>query len=86
MESKVDATTAHRAYANIIAAGEPVDGGRQLGPLTAFTDHDGYGFTLTNGSASARVLFHNKVAIDTPHRNALQRFVQQLVQVAEDAH
>ncbi|MEM6709227.1 MAG: DUF3081 family protein [Pseudomonadota bacterium] len=84
-ETKVDAATAYRAYANILERGARTGDGHELGGLTALTDYDGYGFTLTDGHVSARILFHSKVAIETPNSRSLMRFVQQLEAIAGDA-
>ena len=47
----------------------------------ALTDPDGYGVTLTDGTVSARVLFHNRVAIQTPSSRALMRFRRRLADI-----
>ena len=82
MEAKIDIATAYRAYSRILAAGEPVDGGRRYAGLVAYTDHDGYGVTLAADGVSARLLFHSQVKVDAPSRFALHRFAQRLKDVA----
>ena len=88
MDAKIEVATAYRAYAQILSAGEQVASdphhrdGRRLDGLTAYTDHDGYGVTLTNGTASARLLFHSKIEFDAPSSSALQLLSQQIASTA----
>ena len=82
MDAKIHVATAYRAYRNILAAGEPHDGGRRFEGLSAYTDHDGYGVTLSDDYVSARLSFHNKIRIDAPSSQALRRFVKRLNEVA----
>jgi hypothetical protein len=86
-ETKVTADLALRVYQKILAhAGRQGDGPAWHG-VTALTDPDGYGVTLTDSTVSIRVLFHNRVAIQTPSSRALMRFRKRLADIdAEIAH
>ena len=80
-ETRITADLALRVYQKIVdQAGSP----GQAPPLrgvSALTDPDGYGVTLTDGAVSVRVLFHNKVAIQTPSSRALTRFRKRLIEI-----
>lgn len=82
LERKIDARVALLAYQKIVEKGERDGDITRLGDLTARSDFDGYTIILSDGTVTARVLFHNKVAIDTPNGKALERFVQRLQDVA----
>ena len=80
-ETKITADLALRVYQKILA-----QVGRQTEPpawqgVEAHTDPDGYGVTLTDGTVSVRVLFHNRVAIQTPSSRALMRFRKRLAAI-----
>ena len=81
-EAKIDAALALTAYQKIINHGEKVRAGHQLLGISALTDPDGYGVTLTDGGTSARVLFHNQIALETRSKPALRAFRQKLVEVS----
>lgn len=53
--------------------------------VTALTDPDGYGITLTDGTVSVRLLFHNQVAIQTPSSRALIGFRKRLADIDSGA-
>jgi hypothetical protein len=80
-ETRITADLALRVYQKILAGAD----GRGQAPasqgVTALTDPDGYGVTLTDGTVSARVLFHNRVAIQTPSSRALMRFRRRLADI-----
>ena len=77
-ETKITAETALRAYQVISDRGTPVGGGREYAGVRAELDHDGYGVTIGDGIVTVRVLFHNKVSIDTPNSRSLTRFRKRL--------
>lgn len=79
-ETKITADLALRVYQKILAAPEAGKPTARNG-ITALTDPDGYGVTLTDGTVSARVLFHNRVAIQTPSSRALMRFRKRLTDI-----
>jgi len=81
-ETKISAELALKAYQQVVDAGESVDGGHEWQGLRALLDPDGYGVTLTDGIVSLRVLFHNRVAIDTPNSRSLMRFRKKLESIA----
>ena len=67
-----------RAYQQIIDRGRRCGEARCLGGLQAVSDYDGYGITLSDGAVNARLLFHGRIAIDTPNRRALNQFLKRL--------
>jgi hypothetical protein len=83
-QTKVDARLALRAYQAVIDAGTRDDDWTRLGELAVATDFDGYTVTLTDGSVTARVLFHSRVAIDAPGGRALENFVRLLEKVVDE--
>ena len=80
-ETKIESGLVLRAYQKIVDQGERQGATHVLGGLTASSDYDGYGITLSDGAVSARVLFHNRVQIDAPSRKALETFRQRLHRV-----
>lgn len=86
MDSKIDIADAYRAYNRILTAGTGDGDARHYRGLTAHTDFDGYGVTLSDGIVSARLLFHSRLQVSARDRRALQRFVRLLTEIAaEDA-
>ena len=83
-ETRITAELALRAYQKILDAGERFDGEFRLKGLSAVEDFDGYGITLKDDAVTLRVLFHNRVAIDTPNRRALARFRKRLRNLVRD--
>jgi hypothetical protein len=80
-ETKITADLALRVYQKILAqVGRQADAPSWQG-VTAHTDPDGYGVTLTDGIVSIRVLFHNRVAIQSPSSRALMRFRKRLAAI-----
>jgi hypothetical protein len=73
-EVNIDAATLMRAYQMIMKRGVLSGGKTVLGDWTVETDHDGYGITLSDGVVRVRVLFHNRVGIESPSRSALAEF------------
>lgn len=45
-----------------------------LGDLRAGSDFDGYTVFITDQVTTARLMFHSKLALDTPSRRALEQF------------
>ncbi len=80
-ETKVTADLALRVYQKILAQAERSEAAPAWKGVTALTDPDGYGVTLTDGTVSIRVLFHNRVAIQTPSSRALMRFRKRLADI-----
>ena len=78
-ETKISAALVLRVYQKIVDDGA-------LNGITALTDPDGYGVTLTDGTVTARVLFHNRVAIDAPGSRALMRFRRKLTDIDRLPH
>ena len=75
-ETRITADLALRVYQKILDQQASSFRG-----VSALTDPDGYGVTLTDGAVSVRVLFHNKVAIQTPSSRALTRFRKRLLEI-----
>ena len=67
-----------KAYQQIIDHGHRSGEAHCLGGLQAVTDYDGYGITLTDGVVCARLLFHGRIAFDTPNRRALDNFLKRV--------
>jgi len=85
MDSKIDIADAYRAYNRILTDGTRDGDARHYRGLTAYTDFDGYGVTLSDGLVSARLLFHSRIKVSAPDRRALQRFVRLLKELAAEA-
>ena len=81
-ETKIESGLVLRVYQKIVDQGERQGATHILGSLTASSDYDGYGITLSDGTVSARVLFHNRVQVDTPNRKALETFRQRLLRAS----
>lgn len=80
-ETRISADLALRVYQKIL---DRAAGGQQPPAwqgVSALTDPDGYGVTLTDGTVSARILFHNRVAIQTPNSRSLMRFRRRLADI-----
>ncbi len=82
-ETKILSAQALRAYQYIIDHGERDQGGHVLCGITAQTDYDGYSMTLSDGETTLRLLFHNKIRIDTSGRRALLAFRKKLAALKE---
>lgn len=80
-ESRITADLALRVYQKILDQPEPDRQAPALKGVSALTDPDGYGVTLSDGTVSVRVLFHNRVAIQTPSSRALMRFRKRLLDI-----
>ena len=80
-ETRITAALALRVYQKILAQAERRGELPALRGVTALTDPDGYGVTLSDGIVSIRVLFHNRIAIQTPSRRALMRFRKRLTDI-----
>ena len=81
-ETRIDAKLALRVFQWVCERGERTAGGSyEFDGLTA-RDVDGYSAMLTDGTVTVNILFHSKVALDTPNRRALVRFHRRLVQAA----
>ena len=81
-ERKIDVRLALRAYQNMLEFGVRDADGHHLDGLTANADFDGYTVTLSDGVVTIRLLFHSRVAIDTPSGRALEAFIERLQRVA----
>jgi hypothetical protein len=79
---RLDYARGLRAFQRIVDRGTRRDGAYCLGALRAWTDHDGYGITLSDGVVEARLLFHGRIAIAAPHRRALRDFFRRLEKLA----
>jgi hypothetical protein len=80
-ETQITADLALRVYQKILAQADCEQQPPSYQGIQALTDPDGYGVTLTDGTVSARVLFHNRVAIQTPNSRALMRFRKRLASI-----
>lgn len=82
-ETKIPAELALKAYQCIIDRGAKADAYCELQGVRAWLDVDGYGVTLTDGSVTLRVLFHNRIALDTPNSRSLMRFRKRLEAISQ---
>ncbi|MEM6999378.1 MAG: DUF3081 family protein [Pseudomonadota bacterium] len=81
-ETKLSSDLLLRAYQLVLEQGErQADGSRHLRGISVMLDIDGYGVTVSDGVVSARVLFHNKVAVQTPNSRSLSRFRKLLLEL-----
>ena len=81
-DRKVDVALALRAYQNILKFGERENGVFVYEGMTASTDFDGYTITLSDGSISLRVFFHNRFAMEPNKGRAVDQFLMRLKRVA----
>ncbi len=83
-DRKVDITLALRAYQSVLDHGERIEEGFMYKGLRASTDFDGYTVTLSDGTISLQIYFHNRFAIE-PNNNgrAVDRFLALLQRVAD---
>ena len=81
-ETKIVAEVALRAYQTIIDRGIKTGTSYAISGIQAQTDYDGYSIMLTDNVVTVRILFHNKLAIDTPNGRSLARFRKRLDAIA----
>lgn len=75
METNVTSDLLLRVYQRAINHGERLDqGGYRFSDLTVTAEPDGYSIAVSDGVLTARVLFHNKVAISGGTSRTLARF------------
>lgn len=77
-EARIHAELALKAYQRVMEEGVSVEGAREWQGVRVVPDFDGYGVTITDEIVTLRVLFHNRVAIDTPNRRSLARMRKKL--------
>jgi hypothetical protein len=82
-ERKIDAKMALRAYQRVVSAGVRNGDEYSLDGLTVSSDFDGYTITLTDGTVTVRVLFHNRVSIAASSGAALEKFALRMNRVAQ---
>ena len=80
-ETRITADLALRVYQKILDQAGRQAQAPSLRGVSALTDPDGYGVTLTDGAVVIRVLFHNRVAIETPSSRALGRLRKRLAEI-----
>jgi len=82
MNTKLNISDAYRAYATLLNHGERLEDGYTLNGVTAYTGHDGYTVTLSDGVVSARLMFHSKIQFESPGSQALSRFISRINELA----
>lgn len=82
---KINADSVLRAYQQIIDQGCRDGDAHRLDELTARVEFDGYTIALTDGRVTVRLMFHNKLAIDTPNGRALEDFNRRLARTLAHA-
>ena len=80
-ETKVTAELALKVYQRVVDHGDRSNGVYEHRGIQVIADADGYGVALTDGIVTVRVLFHNRVAIDTPNSRSLMRFRKRLAAI-----
>lgn len=80
-ETRIESALVLRVYQKIVDQGDRRGERFELEGLSAVADYDGYGIMLTDGAVSVRVLFHNKVQIESPNRRALANFRKRLLRI-----
>jgi flavin-dependent dehydrogenase len=82
-DRKVDIALALRAYQTVVDHGERDEEGFVYKGLRASTDFDGYTVTLSDGTISLQIYFHNRFSIEPSNGRAIDRFLALLHRVAE---
>ena len=80
---KVDIALALRAYQTVLDHGERDEEGFVYKGLRASTDFDGYTVTLSDGTISLQIYFHNRFSIAPSNGRAIDRFLALLYRVAD---
>ena len=81
-ETRIDAKLALRVFQLVCERGQRVGGGTFEYAGMQALDVDGYSAMLTDGTVTVNILFHSKIALDTPNRRALARFRRKLSEIA----
>lgn len=72
-----------RVYQRAIAQGTETNAGaHQIEGLSVSADPDGYTVTISDGQITARLMFHNKIAIEGSNSQRLMRFRARLERAA----
>lgn len=78
MSEKIEAGNALRAFQTVIDNGTKTDKGYELDGLTADTGFDGYTVTLSDGSVTLTLMFHQSFSVDSPSSRATENFIKRL--------
>lgn len=79
----IDIRTVLTAAAVVQSQGERRDGATWLDDIRLLEGIDGYSFTLSSGRVSIHIYFHNRYRVESPDREALERFYLKLASIAE---
>lgn len=82
-DRKVDVALALRAYQNILDHGQRDEDSFVYKGLRASTDFDGYTVTLSDGTITLRIFFHNRFAMEPNDGKAVDQFLLRLNRVAK---
>lgn len=81
--SGIDIRTVLAAAAIVQSQGERRDGSMWLDDIQLVEGIDGYSFTLSCGRVAIHIYFHNRYRVESPDRDALDRFYQKLTSIAQ---
>ncbi|WLD58866.1 DUF3081 domain-containing protein [Salinispirillum sp. LH 10-3-1] len=84
MLEKMDPYTLLQAYQVIIDQGTATtDGARTFQGLTAQAGYDGYNVTLSDGTVTVVLMFHQKCAVESPSGRATAQFLKRIERLLE---
>lgn len=78
MSEKIEAGNALRAFQTVIDNGVKTDKGYELDGLTADTGFDGYTVSLSDGTVTLTLMFHQTFSVDSPNSRATDNFIKRL--------
>ena len=81
-DGKLEFRTALLAWQAIVDRGTRDEHRHEFDGLTAESSVDGYTIQITDGVVTATLLFHSRVAIESPSSRALERFLKRVERLA----
>lgn len=78
MTEKLEVKQALRVFQHVVDRGAKVPGGYRLDGILADPGHDGYTVTLTDGTVTLRIFFHNAYEFEYRRRIDLDAFLDKL--------
>ncbi len=82
MHDKLSARDLLLAFNCLREEGEQRGDSYYLNVLHGDAGHDGYTVTLSDGTVTATVGFHNSVQVDAPNHQALEQFIERVEKLA----
>ena len=80
-ETRIDAKLVLRVFQRVCDRGRRAEAGAYDYQGLRALDLDGYSASLSDGTVTVSILFHSRIALDTPNRRALSRFRRRLMEV-----